>query len=58
VHTTITCSRARRGTAGQQRRKLEAVHAYGTQLGELDAMAFAPLHRSLRYGVVWELVPT
>jgi hypothetical protein len=44
-------------TAAEQRRKLEAVHAYRTQLGELDAMAFAPLHRSLRYEVVWELVP-
>ena len=44
-------------TAGEQRRKLEAVQAYRTQLGGLDAMAFAPLHRSLRYEVVWELVP-
>jgi LmbE family N-acetylglucosaminyl deacetylase len=44
-------------TAGAQRRKLEAVRAYRTQLGELDAMAFAPLHRSLRYEVVWELAP-
>ena len=44
-------------TADEQRRKLEAVRAYRTQLDELDAMAFAPLHRSLRYEVVWELAP-
>ena len=44
-------------TAGEQRRKLEAVRAYRTQLGGLDAMAFAPLQRSLRYEVVWELAP-
>ena len=44
-------------TAGEQRRKLEAVRAYRTQLGGLDAMVFAPLQRSLRYEVVWELAP-
>jgi hypothetical protein len=44
-------------TADGQRRKLEAVGAYRTQLTELDAMAFAPLQESLRYEVVWELAP-
>ena len=44
--------------AGEQRRKLEAVRAYRTQLGGLDAMTFAPLQRILRYEVVWELAPT
>jgi hypothetical protein len=43
--------------AGDRRRKLEAVRRYRTQLAELEGMAFAPLERSLRYEVAWELAP-
>jgi len=38
--------------------KLAALRAYRTQVAALEAMAFAPLERSLRYEVVWELAPT
>jgi LmbE family N-acetylglucosaminyl deacetylase len=38
-------------------RKLAALRAYRTQIAALEAMAFAPLERSLRYEVVWELAP-
>jgi LmbE family N-acetylglucosaminyl deacetylase len=44
-------------TADEQRRKLEAVRAYRTQLAGLEELAFAPLAWSLRYEVVWELAP-
>jgi LmbE family N-acetylglucosaminyl deacetylase len=43
--------------ADDQRRKLVAVHAYRTQIAELGAMAYAPLDRSLRYEVTWDLAP-
>ena len=40
-----------------QQRKLTALRAYRTQIAALEEMAFAPLERSLRYEVAWELVP-
>lgn len=42
----------------EQRRKLEAVRAYRTQVAGLETMAFAPLEDCLRYEMVWELMPT
>ena len=40
-----------------QQRKLTALRAYRTQIAALEEMAFAPLERTLRYEVAWELVP-
>ena len=40
-----------------RQRKLTALRAYSTQVAALQEMAFAPLERSLRYEVTWELAP-
>jgi GlcNAc-PI de-N-acetylase len=40
-----------------QQRKLAALRTYRTQIAALEEMAFAPLERSLRYEVAWDLPP-
>jgi hypothetical protein len=40
-----------------RRRKLAALRIYRTQIAALEEMAFAPLERSLRYEVAWDLPP-